>query len=47
MQIDEEGIENLFVIMVLKNEIKQNFKKISFHASFLGNGLNKFQVKIW
>jgi len=44
IQIGGEAIENLFVNMVLRKKLQKNkFKKTQFHASLLGNGLNKCQ----
>jgi len=43
MKIDAESIENLLVIMVLKereNLKRHKFTKIHFHSFLLGNSLN-------
>jgi len=46
MQIGEKFIQISFcVLMVLENKIHK-YKKTPFHASSLGNGLNKFQFGI-
>jgi hypothetical protein len=47
IQIGGEAIENLFVSMVLRNKLLKNkSKKTQFHASLLGNGLNKYQLQL-
>jgi hypothetical protein len=46
IQIGGEAIENLFVSMVLRKKLLKNkSKKTQFHASLLGNGLNKCQLQ--
>jgi hypothetical protein len=46
MQIGGEGMENLFVNMVLDRKALKvhKSKKTPFHASLLRNGLNIFQI---
>jgi hypothetical protein len=46
MQIGGECIEYLLVNMALvkKTSKRHKYEKTHFHASSLGNGLNKFQV---
>jgi hypothetical protein len=47
IQIGGEAIENLFVNMVLRKKLQKNkSKKAQFHASLLGNGLNKCQLQL-
>jgi len=42
MQIGGEGIENLFVNVMLEKKLKRyTFENTPFYVSLLGNGVNK------
>jgi hypothetical protein len=48
MQIDGEGVENMFINMMLQKKLqKYTYEKTPFHDTLFGNGLNKFQAIIW
>jgi len=47
MQIDGEGVENMFInMMLLKKLQKYTYEKTPFHGTLFGNRLKKFQAII-